>query len=357
MASPRLRAADHPQLGYALSSEEHRPNDLVRFAALAEDSGFEFALISDHYHPWTDRQGQSPFVFSVLGAIAQATKRLQIGTGVTCPTIRYHPALVAQMAATVADMMPGRFFLGLGSGENLNEHITGARWPEAPVRLEMLAEAIDVLRLLWQGGLQSHHGPYFTVENARIYTLPDPLPPLYVAAAGDTAARLAGQAGDGLIATGPDQDTLRAFDRAGGRGKPRLGQVTVCWAKDERSARRTAKDYWATSAIKGAASQELPLPEHFEALAEMVAEDDVAKEIACGPDPERHLAAIAPYLEAGFTHVYLHQVGPDQDGFFKFAERELLPRFARRAASGGRTAPAQDRASAAAGSRPRGHGR
>jgi coenzyme F420-dependent glucose-6-phosphate dehydrogenase len=317
-----------PEIGYALSSEEHRSNDLVRHAALAEQAGFTYGLISDHYHPWTDAQGQSPFVFSVLGAIAHATERFRIGTGVTCPTIRYHPAVVAQMAATIGDMMPGRFFLGVGSGENLNEHITGERWPEVEVRLEMLEEAVEIIRTLWQGGYQSYHGLFYTVENARIYTLPDPLPEIYVAASGPEAGEIAGEIGDGIIATGPDETVLAAFDAVGGTGKPRLGQVTVCWAADEAAARRTAKQYWATAALKGAASQELPLPQQFEDLVELVTEDQVAEAVVCGSDPAKHIEKIDKYADAGFSHVYIHQVGPDQQGFMDFYRREILPRYA-----------------------------
>jgi coenzyme F420-dependent glucose-6-phosphate dehydrogenase len=210
------------EIGYALSSEEHSPNDLVRYARRAEEAGFTFALISDHYHPWIDRQGHSSFVWNVIGAIAQATERLRLGTGVTCPTIRIHPAIVAQAAATSAVMMPGRFFLGVGSGENLNEHILGGYWPSAEVRLEMLEEAVEVIRLLWQGGSQSHRGRYFTVENARVYTLPDELPPLVVAASGQRAAELTGRIGDGLISTSPDSELPSSFRQAGGAGKPPL---------------------------------------------------------------------------------------------------------------------------------------
>lgn len=316
-----------PVIGYALSSEEHTPNDLVRHAALAEAAGFTYGLISDHYHPWTDSQGQSPFVFSVLGAIAHATKTFRIGTGVTCPMIRYHPALVAQMAATVAAMMPGRFFLGVGSGENLNEHITGERWPEVEVRQEMLEEAVEIIRTLWQGGYQSYHGLFYIVENARIYTLPDPLPDIYVAAAGPKGAELAGEIGDGLITTSADPKVLAAFDEAGGQDKPRFAPLTVCWAADEAQARKTAKEYWATAAIRGAASQELPLPLHFEQLAEMVTEDQVAEAVVCGPDPQPHIRKIDEYAEAGFSHVYIHQVGPDQAGFIDWYRREILPRY------------------------------
>jgi G6PDH family F420-dependent oxidoreductase len=315
--------ASRPELGYALSSEEHRPADLVRHARLAEERGFSFALVSDHFHPWTDRQGQSPFVWGVVGAIAQATDRLRLGTGVTCPTIRIHPAIIAQAAATAAVLMPGRFFLGLGTGENLNEHVLGDRWPEGEVRLELLTEAIEVIRLLWQGGYQSHRGRHYTVEQARLYTLPEEPPPIVVAAAKPDAARLAATA-DGLVGTAPDPELLAAFESAGGEGKPRYGQLTVCWAEDEARARKTALEWWPNAALPGDLGQELALPRHFEQAAELVTEADVAEKVLCGPDPAAHLAAIDEFAEAGYDHVYVHQVGPDQEGFLDFYAREIL---------------------------------
>jgi coenzyme F420-dependent glucose-6-phosphate dehydrogenase len=316
--------APAPQLGYALSSEEHRPADLVRFARLAEERGFGFALVSDHFHPWTDRQGQSPFVWAVVGAIAQTTERLRLGTGVTCPTIRMHPAIVAHAAATAAALMPGRFFLGLGTGENLNEHVHGDRWPEGEVRLEMLAEAIEVIRLLWQGGYQSHRGRHYTVEQARLYTLPDEAPPIAVAAGKPDAAKLAATAGDGLVGTAPDAELLHEFEAAGGAGKPRYGQLTVCWAEDESQARKTALEWWPNAALPGDLAQELALPRHFEQAARLVTEDHVAEQVVCGPDPEAHRAAIAEFADAGYDHVYIHQVGPHQEGFLDFYSREIL---------------------------------
>lgn len=319
------------EIGYALSSEEHRPNDLVAHAVAAEEAGFAYALISDHYHPWIDRQGQSPFVWSVLGAIAARTSAIRVGTGVTCPLIRLHPAIVAQAAATAAAMFEGRFFLGVGTGENLNEHVTGARWPATEVRREMLAEAVDVMRELWRGGLVSHRGRHYTVENARLYTLPDDPVEVMVAAGGTEAARLAAQVGDGLVATAPDRDLIAAFEAAGGGG-PRFGQLTVCWAPSEREAVATAAEWWPNAGLKGQLSQELPLPSHFEEAAAMVAEDDIAEAIACGPDPEPVLERIGAFADAGFDHVYLHQVGPDQRGFMEFFERELRPELGRRAA-------------------------
>ena len=313
-----------PELGFALSSEDHPPNELVRQAVLAERSGFTFCLISDHYHPWIDRQGQSPFVWGVLGAIAQATETLRVGTGVTCPTVRIHPAIIAQASATAASLMPGRFFLGLGTGERLNEHILGAPWPAWDVRAEMLAEAVGVIRQLWEGDMTSHRGRHYTVDTARIYSLPEQLPPIYVAAGGTKAAREAARLGDGIIGTGADRSIIDAFGDAGGEG-PRIGQVTVCWAATEAEARRTAREWWPTVAIHGEASQELPSPAHFEQLTKSVTEEQVAEVVPCGPDAARHLAKIAEYVDAGYDHVYIHQIGPDQAGFIKFAEGELLP--------------------------------
>jgi len=315
------------EIGYKLSSEEHRPSDLVRNAAMAEDAGFSFALISDHFHPWIDKQGQSPFVWCVIGGIAQATRRLRLGTGVTCPTVRVHPAVMAQAAATAAAMMEGRFFFGVGTGENLNEHIVGAGWPETEVRQERLTEAIEVIRLLWRGGSQSHHGRYFTVENARLYTLPETLPPLMIAAGGPKSAEVAARLGDGLIGTSPDAKMLAKFDEAGGRGKPKVAELTVCWASDERSARRTAHEWWPTAAMESSLAWELPLPKHFQDVAALVTEDAVAETITCGPDVDRHLRAIQKYAEAGYDQICIHQVGPDQQGFIKFFERELRPRL------------------------------
>jgi coenzyme F420-dependent glucose-6-phosphate dehydrogenase len=316
-----------PEIGYTLSSEEHPPGDLVRFARLAEEAGFTYALVSDHFHPWVSAQGHSPFVWATLGGIAQATERLRVGTGVTCPTIRTHPAIVAHAAATVAAMMPGRFFLGLGTGENLNEHVVGARWPAGGERLEMLAEAIDVIRLLWEGGAQTHRGRHYTVEHARVYTLPEEPPPIYVAAAKPKAAELAAR-NDGFIGVAPEAELIERFEQAGGSGKPRYGQVHVSWGEDAEEAKRTAFELWPNAAIKGELSQELPNPEHFEQAAQMVTPDDVGESVPCGPDPQPIVEMIDEYARAGYDHVYVHQVGPDQEGFIRFAERELLPRYA-----------------------------
>jgi coenzyme F420-dependent glucose-6-phosphate dehydrogenase len=315
--------ATNPRFGYALSSEEHRPRDLVANARRAEQAGFDFAMLSDHFHPWTDRQGQSPFAWSVLGGIAEATERITIGTGVTALSVRIHPAILAQAAATIGDMLPGRFWFGVGTGENLNEHVLGDAWPEHSMRAAMLEEAIEVIRRLWTGELVDHDGEFYRVSRARIYTLPETTPPILIAASGEESAKLAGRIGDGLISTAPDAKVLKAF----GAKRPKVGQVTVCWAKDEKSARRTALEWWPTAAIPGDNSTELPLPSSFEGLAKLVTEDAIAEQVACGPDVERHLAKLTPYLDAGFDHVYIHQVGPDQQGFLQFAETQLLPRL------------------------------
>lgn len=313
-------------LGYALSSEEHGPLALAGNARLAEEAGFEFALISDHFHPWTSRQGESPFVWAVLGAIAVQTTRLRVGTGVTCPTFRLHPALVAQAAATCAVMYGDRFFLGVGAGENLNEHVVGVRWPAPAERLDRLREAIGILRELWSGAVVTCRGRYYTVDEARLHTCPATPPPVYVAASGPVAAALAGELGDGFVGTAPDRDLIGAFRAAGG-DKPALGQLTVCYGRTEAAARRTVRDWWPQTGLAGDLSWELKTPELVEAACEPLSEDDVVRNIPCGPDPEVHLQAIRAYMDAGFSAVYLHQVGPDQSGFIRFFRDELRDRL------------------------------
>jgi G6PDH family F420-dependent oxidoreductase len=313
------------RFGYALSSEEHPPADLVRQAAMAEEAGFEFALISDHYHPWVDAQGHSPFVWTVLGAIARETSRLEVGTGVTCPTMRIHPAIIAQAAATTADLFEGRFFLGVGTGENLNEHVLGDHWPPYRERREMLVEAIEVMRGLWQGRLFSHEGDHYVVENARLYTLPAEPPRIMVAASGPESGAMAGEHGDGLIVVAPQREVIDAFSAAGAAERSIYGQVTVCWAEDERSATETLHRVWPNAGIPGDLSQELPLPMHFEQAARIVTPESLAEQLPVGPDPERYLAKIREMTDAGVDHVYVHQVGPDQAGFIDFYRRELQP--------------------------------
>jgi G6PDH family F420-dependent oxidoreductase len=315
------------QIGYKLSSEEFPANELVRLARAAEERGFSFALISDHFHPWTGSQGQSPFVWAVLGGIAQQTSKLAVGTGVTCPTVRMHPAVVAHAGATVATMLPGRFFLGVGTGENLNEHIVAQGWPETAVRQEKLAEAIEVIRLLWRGGLRSFHGKHFVVENARLYSVPEKPPPLLIAVAGSKSAQLAGNSGDGLIATQADGDMIAQFRSNGGTGKPCYGETTVCYDNDEKKAIATAHEIWPIAVLPGGLTQELPLPSHFEKASALVTKEKIAEEVPCGPDPEKHLRNIRKFMDAGYDHICVHQVGPDQEKFMDFYAREILPKI------------------------------
>ena len=315
------------EIGYALSSEEHSPAALVEHAVSAESTGFAFALISDHFHPWIDRQGESPFVWSVLGAIAARTRTLRVGTGVTCPLIRMHPAIVAQAAATTAALFGDRFFLGVGTGENLNEHITGERWPATEIRREMLVEAVAVIRELWGGGLVHHRGRHYTVENGRLYTLPSVLPDIVVAAGGEATAELAGEIGDGLVSTAPERSLVERYGASGGSG-PRYGQLTVCYDRSRERALETALEWWPNAALRGPSSQELPLPSHFEESVADVTVADISEAIVCGPSAADIVAKAERFAAAGFDHLYIHQVGPDQAGFFEFSNAELLPQLA-----------------------------
>ena len=313
------------KIGYALSSEEHEPNKLIANAQTAERVGFKFLLISDHFHPWVPQQEQSSFVWSVLGGIAQATQRVSVGTGVTCPIMRFHPTLVAQAAATMAAMMPGRFFLGLGTGEYLNEHIHGEPWPRIETRQRMLTEAVEIIRELWKGDEYSHEGEYFTVRDARIYTLPEKLPPIYVAASGPESAKLAAEISDGLISTSSGDEVVQAFEKAGGADQPCYGMVKVCWAYSQEEAKETVKHWWPTSAVSGPLHSDLPTPKHFDDVVEAMGDPKIPEDTVLGPNPNSYLKAIQKLQENGFDHIYLHQIGPDQEGFFKFFKNELMP--------------------------------
>jgi coenzyme F420-dependent glucose-6-phosphate dehydrogenase len=320
--------ADKTELGYSLMSEEHGPNDLVKYAILAEESGFSFATISDHYHPWIDAQGHSPFVWSVVGAVSHATKNLRLGTAVTCPTMRVHPAIIAQAVATSAAMMPGRFFFGVGTGENLNEHILGTCWPAYEVRSAMLEEALEVIRKLWEGKVTSYYGNFFVIENAKIYTLPGKPIPIYVAAGGPKSAKLAGQIGDGLISTSPDKSLVKLFrSESENKDLPCYAQVTVCFNDDEAKARKIAREKWPNAGFSSDLNPDLSTPRLFEQVAELVSEDAVAKSITCGNDVARHLEAIHKYFDAGFSKVMVHNVGSDQEEFFAFYKEKIIPNF------------------------------
>lgn len=313
------------RIGYKLSSEQFGPLELARLAGIAEEAGFNFAMISDHFHPWIERQGQSPFVWSVLGAISTTTTRLRVGTGVACPTMRIHPAVIAHAAATSASMFGGRFFLGLGSGENLNEHVVGASWPRPGVRLEMLEEAVGLIRALWGGDLLTRVGKYFTVDRARLYTLPDSPPPIYLAGSGPRALALAGRVGDGLISDHIDPMKLDRFTSGGGRGKPRMIELGVCWAPDAKQARREVRELWPTIALPPASASELALPSEYEEAVAAAPIDEALDGVVCGPDPERHAQAIRACLEAGYEEVCIMQFGADQEGFLRAYQRDVLP--------------------------------
>lgn len=312
------------QYGLTLSSEEHGPHRLVEIAKLAEDHGFDFVSISDHYHPWIDEQGHSPFVWSVLGAVVEATTDLDIAVGVTCPIMRVHPAVLAQATATTALLADGRFTWGVGTGEALNEHVVGRRWPPADLRLDMLQEAVEVIRELWKGEQVTHRGAHFTVENARIYDPPSPPPPVVVSAFGPLATKLAAEIGDGLWVSGADRERVDQWKDLGGEG-PVYAQLTLCWAQDRNEAIETAHRIWPNTGVPGQLSQDLPTPTHFEQAAEIVTKDQIAQSVACGPEPEPVLDAIHEMLDAGIDHLYLHQIGPDQEGFCRFWSEELEP--------------------------------
>jgi coenzyme F420-dependent glucose-6-phosphate dehydrogenase len=314
----------HVQYGLTLSSEEHPPRRLVEIAELAESTGFDFVSISDHYHPWVDEQGHSPFVWSVLGAIAERTSEISVGVGVTCPIMRIHPAILAQATATTAHLLDGRFVWGVGTGEALNEHILGDRWPPAPLRLEMLEEAVALIRELWSGEQVTFRGQHFTVENARIYDPPPGPVPVIVSAFGPKAAKVAAAIGDGLWVTGPDASGIENWRDEGGSG-PVYSQVNVCWSTDREAAIDLAHRVWPNTGVPGQLSQDLPTPTHFEQAAQVVDRDMVASSIPCGPDLEPLVESIRAAIDAGIDHVYVHQVGDDQEGFCRVWRDEVVP--------------------------------
>jgi G6PDH family F420-dependent oxidoreductase len=316
------------RIGYTLSSEEFSPAELLEQARMAEQAGFEGFWISDHYHPWIEAQGQSPFVWSMIGALSQAST-LPVTTAVTCPTVRLHPAVVAQAVATSAVLHNGRFVLGVGSGEALNEHIFGDPWPGAQVRLEMLEEAIEVMRKLWAGGFVDHRGTHYTVANARVYTLPEQAPKVYVSGFGRRSVDLAARIGDGYISTRPDPDLVRRFRDHGGGQKPAQAGFKACYAADVEEATRIAHERWRTEALPGELSQVLPSPRHFEQASQLVTPQMLTESYALGPDPERHLTMIGQYAKAGYDEVYVANIGPHYRQFFELYSREVLPALRR----------------------------
>jgi G6PDH family F420-dependent oxidoreductase len=318
------------ELGYALSSEEHGPNELVDLAARAEDAGFDFVSISDHFHPWISQQGHSPFVWSTLGGIARETEDLDVGVGVTCPIMRVHPAIVAQAVASVTAMFEEsgqQFYFGVGTGEMLNEHVLGDQWPSHRVRLEMLEEAIEVIRKLWTGEMTSHHGEHYTVRNAKLFTTPEQSSPICVSAYGDQTAERAAELGDGFWSVGP-QDVVETYEENGGEG-PKFSQLTVCYADDEDEAVETAHEWWPNSLLPGQLATELEIPKFFEQACELVEQEDVreSESLVTDPDPATHVENLREFVDAGYDHVYVHQVGPNQEQFLEFYEDEILPEF------------------------------
>ena len=310
--------------GYFLSCEEYEPGSLVRQAKMAEEAGFDALWISDHYHPWLDEQGQSGFVWSIIGAISQVTS-LPVTTAVTCPTARIHPAVIAQAAATAGLLTGGKFTLGVGTGEALNEHITGAHWPPAAQRQEMLEEAVTIIAELFTGEQLTHHGKYYEVDTARLYSAPTVPPPIYVSGFGESSAQLAARIGDGFMCVGPQADLVKVYRDQGGGDRPVQGGLKGCWAPDAAEARQTMLRLWPNDSIPGEAAQLLPLPRHFEQVSQLVTEDLL--EAPCGPDPQPYLDAIRAYEHAGFDEVYLQQVGGRLDGAFEFFATQILPRL------------------------------
>jgi G6PDH family F420-dependent oxidoreductase len=310
--------------GYKLMSEEHGPAALIRNARKAEAAGFAFAAISDHYFPWLSEQGHAPFAWAVLGGLAEATRTLGLMTAVTCPIMRYHPAIVAQAAATLGVMTGNRFTLGLGAGERLNEHVVGAGWPGVAERHERLREAVAIIQGLLGEELSTYSGRHFRLDHAKIFDRPSKKPPVILAAGGDDAAALAGEACDRLIVTEPKKELLAAYKKAGGKG-PRYAEVAVCYANSKADAEKTAHKYFRWSVAGWPVLAELPHEEAFAAASEHVPVEAVAETVACGPTVDDYLAAIGKYTKAGCDRIILNQVGPDQDAFFAFFEAKLGP--------------------------------
>jgi G6PDH family F420-dependent oxidoreductase len=306
--------------------EQTPVRQLVTDLAAAEQAGFDFSVMSDHYSPWIEEQGHSGYAWSVLGAAAQATEHLPLMTFVTCPTFRYHPAVVAQKAATVSVLSGGRFTLGLGAGENLNEHVIGSGWPSPGLRHQRLSEAVQIIRELFGGGYVSFHGKHFDVDRAKLYDLPDSPVPIGIAVSGPESISLAADQADAMIATEPDGSLVGMFNRAGGSGRPKYGQLPVCYDGDEGAARKRARELWRWATSGWPVMSELPSPRGFDAASSHITEDDVAELVPCGPDIARHVTAARKFTEAGFTHLALVQVGGDQqDKFMTWAANELLP--------------------------------
>ncbi|WP_019876089.1 LLM class F420-dependent oxidoreductase [Sporichthya polymorpha] len=318
------------EIGYTLMCEQAGPQQLVRDAVAAEKAGFDYAVISDHYFPWLSEQGHSPNAWSVLGAVAQATERLPLMTYVTCPIRRYHPAVVAQLAATTALLSDGRFSLGLGAGENLNEHVVGGGWPPVDIRHEMLTEAVEIISSLFTGKDVNYRGKHFDVESAKLFDVPDTPPRIGIAASGPQSCELAGKYGDLLIAVEPNDELGKAFDAAGGAGKPRYGQQPLSYDTDADAAVRRAHEQFRWFGAGWKVNAELPGPAAFDAASQFVRPEDVAAAMPCGADVGAVVKACRAWADAGFTHLALVQIGGEaQEAYFPWARDELLPELRR----------------------------
>lgn len=312
--------------GYTAMGEQIPAKQLVTDLVAAEMAGFDFSVMSDHYFPWIEEQGHAPNTWAVLGAAAQATQQLPLMTFVTCPTFRYHPAVVAQQAATVGVLSSGRFTLGLGAGENLNEHVIGGGWPAARVRHERLTEAVEIIGKLFTGAYVNYAGKHFTVERAKLYDLPGRPPPIGIAVSGPESVSLAAEHADAMVSVEPAAELVREFDDQGGADKPKYGQLALCYNRDEKAARRRARELWRWALPGWHVMAELPDPRAFGAATQHVTEDDIASLVPCGPDTGQYVKAVKQYVDAGFTHVALVQVGADaQDDFIGWAASDLLP--------------------------------
>ncbi|MEU4543150.1 TIGR03557 family F420-dependent LLM class oxidoreductase [Nonomuraea dietziae] len=314
-------------IGYTLMSEQTPARQLVDYAVTAEQLGFDFAVISDHYFPWIEEMGHSPYAWSVLGAVAHATQRIPLMTYVTCPIMRYHPAVVAQKAATMGALSGGRFTLGLGSGENLNEHVIGEGWPPADTRHEMFREAIEIIKELFGGDYVTYHGEYFNVDSAKLYDRPDEQVPIGIAASGGRSAAIAAELGDVLVINDPMPEVVQQFNAAGGTGKPVYGQLPIAYDTDAEAAKERAHRLWRWSGVGGwKVMAELPGPVNFAAAASAVRPEDVAESVPCGADVDAVVQAVRKFADAGYTHVALVQIGADQQQpFFDWAKGSLLP--------------------------------
>lgn len=316
------------EIGFTLSSEEFGPNRLAYLGFLAERYGFRFVMVTDHYHPWINKEGHSPFVWNVIGALSVATEKITVGIGVNAPIIRYHPAIVAQAAATSQVQLEGRFILGVGTGENLNEHITGSGWPPIGTRRKMLVEAIDIMRLLWKGGYQNYEGEFYNVEDARIYTMPKEKIPILISAFGKNSAKMAGAMGDGFITTSPDKSLVDTFKGTGKRGdRPIYGQMSIVYGKNKKTASDLLLKLWPLAGLPRPLNTELRLPSYFENVSKMVSQKDISSKYVLGHDKEKTIEALKAYENAGFTHVYIHNIGSRQEEFLKWASRNILPLY------------------------------